>query len=145
MGKLNQDEEIFTMPEELPVTKNTAFKYETRMTKSTAISPPRGTSRDSRARTVALANEDSGNMQKLDDQIKALMTKGSKKNMHGQPIYVCNVCGKESKQGNMKNHIEANHLEGISVPCNLCEKFFRSRNAKATHVSLLHRGQQDLA
>ena len=25
MGKLNQDEEIFTMPEELPVTKNTAF------------------------------------------------------------------------------------------------------------------------
>ena len=49
--------------------------------------------------------------------------------MHGQPIYVCNVCGKESKQGNMKNHIEANHLEGISVPCNFCEKLFRSRNA----------------
>ena len=106
----------------------------------TATSSPRGTSRDSLAQTVALANEDSGNMQKLDDQIKALMTKSSKKNTHGQPIYVCNVCGKESKQGNMKNHTEANHLEGISVPCNLCEKFFRSRNAKATHVSLLHRG-----
>ena len=84
MGKLNQDEEIPTKPEEFPVANKTAFKDETRMTKSTAISSPRGTSRDSLARTVALANEDSGNMQKLDEQMKALMTKSSKKNMHGQ-------------------------------------------------------------
>ena len=53
MGKLNQDEEITTMLEELPVTKD-----ETRMTKSSAISSPRGTSRDSLAQAVALANED---------------------------------------------------------------------------------------
>ena len=80
-------------------------------------------------------------MQKLDKQIISLMTKSSSKNKNGQPIYVCNVCGKEAEHMNMKNHIEANHLEGISVPCNFCEKMFRSRNSKAVHVSLFHKGQ----
>ena len=28
----------------------------------------------------------------------------------------------------MKDHIEANHLEGISLPCNYCDKIFRSRH-----------------
>ena len=38
MGKLNQDEEIPTKPDEFPVANKTAFKDERRMTKSTAIS-----------------------------------------------------------------------------------------------------------
>ena len=44
--------------------------------------------------------------------------------------YVCKVCGKEGQKTNIKNHIECMHMEGISIPCNLCEKTFRSRNAK---------------
>ena len=27
----------------------------------------------------------------------------------------CKVCGKEGKGGNIKDHIEANHLKGLSI------------------------------
>ena len=143
MGKSNQGEqEVPTKPSEFPVAEKTAFKDKTRMTKSTAMSSPRGASRDSMAWTVALANENSGNMQKLDEQINSLMTKSSRKNIHGQPLYVCNVCGKEDSHRHMRDHIEANHLEGISVHCNFCEKIFKSRKSKADHMSRFHKGQQ---
>ena len=87
-------------------------------------------------------------MQDLDITVKSMMETSQSTIMdgsHQKKAKICKICGKEGPPTAIKNHIEANHLEGISVPCNFCEKFFRSRNAKATHVSLLHRGQQDLA
>ena len=59
--------------------------------------------------------------------------------------YSCNMCGKidqnikgsNSKQ-NMKNHIEAKHIEGISLPCSHCGKSFRSRSSLACHTSRYH-------
>ena len=98
MGKSNQEEqEIPTKPSEVPVAKNAALKDETRMKKSTPMSSPRSSSRDSQSRTVAVANENSADIQKLDEQINSLMTKSSRKNIRGMPIYVCNVCVKEGK------------------------------------------------
>ena len=142
MGKSSQGEQdIPTKPSEIPVAKRAALKDDTKTTKRMAMSSPRGTSRDSQVRTVAVANELSTNIQNLDEQINSLMTKGSGKDKHGLPIYVCNVCGKEGIHRQVRDHIEANHLEGISVPCNCCEKMFRSRNAKACHVSTYHKGQ----
>ena len=142
MGNSNQGEqEVPTKPSEVPVAKNAALKDETRMTKSAAMSSPRGSSGDFQARTVAVANEHSANMLQLDEQINSLMTKSSRKEGRN-PIYICNVCGKEDIRGHMRDHIEANHLEGISIPCNFCEKMFRSRNSKAVHVSLYHKGQE---
>ena len=38
----------------------------------------------------------------------------------------------------IKDHIEANHIEGIVIPCNLCDKTFRSRNALRLHNRLHH-------
>ena len=141
MGKSYQGEqEIPTKSSEVPVAKNAALKDETRITKSS----PRGSVIDSHVRTVSVANEHPALIQKLDERINTFMTKSSRKNKHGQPFYVCNVCGKEDIHGHMKFHIEANHLEGISVPCNFCEKMFGSRNAKATHISRYHKGQQYL-
>ena len=134
MGTSNQGEqEKPTKPSEVPVADDAFFKDETRMTKSTPMAYPRGKSRDSQARTVAVANEHSGNIQNLDEQINSLMTKSSRKNKHGHPIYVCNVCGKEGKHGQVRDHMEANHLEGVSIPCNFCEKMFRTRNARRQH------------
>ena len=145
MEKTNQEEqEIPTKPAEFPFATNTAINDETRMIKSTPMSSPQEASREYLARTVAIANGHSGYMQKLDEQINSLMTKSSRKNKHGRSIYVCNVCGKEEKDSHMKNHIEAKHLEGISIPCNFCEKMFRTRNSKAIHVSTYHKGQQEL-
>ena len=45
-------------------------------------------------------------------------------------VYVCQVCGKEgASTTQIRDHIEANHIEGISIPCNSCQKAFRSRSA----------------
>ena len=45
-----------------------------------------------------------------------------------QKADICKICGKEGKGNMIKDHIEANHLEGIDLPCNQCEKTFRYRN-----------------
>ena len=48
--------------------------------------------------------------------------------------YICKVCGKQGNiKGNMKDHIEANHLEGVIIPCNRCEKTFRYRTGLRLH------------
>ena len=44
------------------------------------------------------------------------------------------VCGKEAKNQHIKNHIDANDLEGLSHPCYFFEKTFRSRAARKLHM-----------
>ena len=74
----------------------------------------------------------SGGLEKLEEEVKSLMEKGQ--NQSGtQKAYVCKVCGKEGYSSSIKDHIERNHVEGISVPCNQCEKAFRYRIALRTH------------
>ena len=34
----------------------------------------------------------------------------------------CKVCGKEGKGRDIKDHVEANYIDGIAFPCNICEK-----------------------
>jgi hypothetical protein len=49
--------------------------------------------------------------------------------------WACQACGKIiGHKGDMRNHIEANHIEGVSHPCSQCGKKFRSRNSLAHHV-----------
>ena len=74
-------------------------------------------------------------MQKLDDQVNSLMTKSFEKSNHGTPKYICNACGKEGPHSQVSDHIEVDHLEGVSIPCNFCGKFFRSRHSKAVHIT----------
>ena len=57
--------------------------------------------------------------------------------------YKCTLCGKMQKekgkfQRNLKNHIET-HLEGLSFPCQLCGKTFRSRNSYYVHRTQHHK------
>ena len=94
---------------------------------------------DAGAGTVALANDFTGDLQELENQTNSMMVKMPKK-INGKQLYRCKLCGKESEhKTNIKNHIEANHLEGISIPCNLCEKTFRSRNSLANHNHVYHK------
>ena len=89
--------------------------------------------------TVALRSNFSGDIQELDNKIDSMMVKTSNKDARGDFLHMCTLCGKEANKSHLKNHIEANHLEGISVPCNLCEKTFRSRNALSFHKHSNHR------
>ena len=94
--------------------------------------------------TLALPRDVSGDIEKLDEQINLMMEKTARKNAHGQPFYACNICGKENKRSHMKNHIEANHLDGVSIPCNLCELTFRSRKTKRNQMRAFHKAMKDM-
>ena len=67
-----------------------------------------------------------------------LMVKTANKTALGKILYKCTLCGKEALHTDLKNHIEANHLEGISMPCKQCEKTFRTRAALRKHKSRNH-------
>ena len=52
---------------------------------------------------------------------------------------ICKVCGKEGHGNYIKQHIESNHMEGVSLPCQLCDKLLRSRHALSNHISRYHK------
>ena len=85
--------------------------------------------------TVALPNFHSGDLDQLDEMVKSMMEKSQSMLPHrpGIVAYICKVCGKQGQWNAIKDHIEANHIEGIVIPCNLCDRTFRSRNALKIH------------
>ena len=78
----------------------------------------------------------------LDQQVKSMIIFSDNADPYGkrgQRARICKVCGKEGSQQLIMNHIEANHITGISIPCDLCGKAFGSRNALTLHKSRNHR------
>ena len=80
-------------------------------------------------------------MKYLDRKIQTLMHRGE--NMIGcadqmRIAYVCKICGKQGQKSQVKNHIEANHLEGISIPCTFCEKIFKLSESLRSHKARSH-------
>ena len=80
-------------------------------------------------------NKTKTNVEELDETINAMMES------LGQGELRCKVCGKiETKfKKNMRNHIEAKHIEGVSHPCSQCGKIFRSRESIRLHVFKFHK------
>ena len=84
----------------------------------------------------------SADLQELDETVKTMME--ISENMIQEEIRqkrakICKPCGKEGPSTNIKQHIEANHLEGVSLPCNLCDKILRSRKVLRMHISRNHK------
>ena len=77
-------------------------------------------------------------MTELRAKLESLMERAT----DGENIWKCKVCGKSTKgkdaRTNMRCHIET-HMEGLSYPCNQCDKIRRSSNALTTHVSRNHK------
>ena len=88
---------------------------------------------------VALPSYYSGDLDQLEEMVKSMMEK-SENNYRDRKYkaHRCKVCGKEGESNAIKDHIEANHIEGIAIPCSLCEKTFRSRNALKLHKRSNH-------
>lgn len=84
----------------------------------------------------------SGDEEQLDKTVKSMMQRNKSKDSIGlwRHVYVCNICGKEGQQTTIKCHIEARHLEGIMIPCNMCEKIFKSRPNLRAHKRNNHSG-----
>ena len=47
--------------------------------------------------------------------------------------YSCHMCAKTGQWNTIRDHIEANHIEGISLPCKHCSKSFKSRDSLRKH------------
>ena len=87
-------------------------------------------------------------MQALDEKVKSIMAKSQNKikigtKLNGTPMYgrsfICKVCGKEGQFTNIRDHIEAKHLEGISIPCNFCDRTCISRYSLRYHIRRNHK------
>ena len=89
--------------------------------------------------TLAIPDSFSGGLDELEERVKSMMEKSQNKIANGNQLaYRCNVCGKEGMGSNIKDHIEANHLEGIIIPCNLCNQTCRTRHALRQHKAKNH-------
>ena len=89
----------------------------------------------------------SANLQELDETVKAMMETSENMIVIGKDYKrrakICKVCGKEGHITDIKRHIEYSHLEGVSVPCNLCDEILKSRNALSVHISKNHKKNID--
>ena len=86
-------------------------------------------------------HELSGDMNELDGKIQSMIARGDNMVRHSNRMikaYVCQVCEKSGLKTNIRYHSETNHLEGISKPCNICDKTFRSRMSLRIHQSRYH-------
>ena len=84
----------------------------------------------------------STNLQELEETVKAMVETSENLIQEGKwqkGAKICKACGKEGQSSNIKQYIEANHLEGLSLPCNLCDKIFRSRKVLGNHISRNHK------
>ena len=79
-----------------------------------------------------------GDFQELDEQIKSMMGQSQNTLPNGRKKKVCKVCEKEGDYRVIKDHIEARHIEGVSIPCNSCDKIFRCRAFLQTHIQRNH-------
>ena len=82
-----------------------------------------------RSYTVAIDGQDESEVQ---SKINEILTKSN-------GIITCTACGKSGAHpGNMRRHVQI-HIEGMSYPCQICNKSFRSKNSLQYHVGFYHK------
>ena len=83
---------------------------------------------------MAVQNFACQDLQELDIQVKSMMEKSQNLIPNGKErAKTCKVCGKEGAGIAIRDHIEANHLEGVALPCITCGKTCRSRMLLRRH------------
>ena len=101
------------------------------------------------SRPLAIPDQISSDLQALDEKVKSMMERSQNKISIGkqadgkpkrQPVaFICKVCGKEGQSTDIRDHIEAKHVEEISIPCNCCDKAFSSRASLRVHKGKFHK------
>ena len=140
----SENDKVFGKGNTVPGSEQT-LKGESKTSKSTGFEQPKQNDQinecDKANQSVALTSQFSGELQEIDEKVKAMLEKTHNITANGRrSFYVCKVCGKEGEDPtNMKRHVEANHLEGVLIPCHLCEKTARSRHALTMHMRNHHK------
>jgi len=123
-------ENNFETGKENDTTEIKKFKTETLQSK-------RRRPRQSSSTSVAVAGSFSDlNTEEIDKKIAEYLVRTE------DGSYSCGVCGKAGdntkRSQNMRNHIET-HIDGLSFPCQSCDKTFRSRKQLGKHKHYQHR------
>ena len=90
-------------------------------------------------KSLALSSSDEsyGSLEKLEEKLKTFMIKSENLLPNkSQRATICKLCGKEGMISDIKKHIEANHLEGINLPCNHCGRVFKSSRTLKDHIRM---------
>ena len=59
--------------------------------------------------------------------------------VYGEKGWQCAVCGFTGMKGNIKQHIEARHMENTNVSCEICGRAYKTKNSLQNHMALKHR------
>ena len=134
MGKTDEKAEDYEEDEKFPPATFLPANVKIPNTAVQRQAPNRNIHNLGENKTLAIPGSNSGDFKELDEKLKSMMEKSQNKTANGQRLADrCKVCGKEGMGANIKDHIEADHLEGIIIPCNLCDKTFRSRAGFRQH------------
>ena len=81
------------------------------------------------------ADNVSTDLQELDAQVKSMMEESPNiiRDDKKERAKKCKLCGKEGARTAIMDHIEVHHIEGIVLPCNTCEKAYKSRTSFRQH------------
>ena len=124
-------------PNPIPLKlRQTQSNWERTATKVSSLNP-QSNKIVSGERNLAIPSSISGDLEELDAKVKSMMEKSSNKMKSGAKqayIYKCKSCGKEGAGIAIRDHIEAHHVDGISLPCNNCGKMCRSRMSLRKHM-----------
>ena len=137
MGQSNEKPPEF-YPSEVPkqMRPEVVVKKESASFKSACTDQKLQSVENNFEQTIAIQKYVTEDLQELDEQVKSMMENSQNMIQEGKMrrrAKICRECGKEGNPTAIKDHIEANHLDGVSLPCNKCEKTFRSRNALRRH------------
>ena len=100
------------------------------------------------SKELVVHDQSGTDLQALEEKVKSMMGRGEKmipngKRLNGTPKQttssICKVCGKEGLWNTIRDHIESNHLEGISIPCDFCNKTHSSRKSSEKHKRTHHK------
>ena len=145
MGQTRDDkkntESNYTDPTPQQMYPKPVFKRERSSTNTELIQPNLNKEMDqepqnvrtNKERRISIPNFVSGDLQELAEKVKSMMETSQNVLPNGRAAKICKMCGKEGQYTVITDHIEANHLEGVSLPCNVCEKAFRSRMRLRQH------------
>ena len=90
---------------------------------------------EEKAMALSNLNGSYDSLDKLEGKLKTFMIKSENLLPNkSQRATICKLCGKEGMISDIKKHIEANHLEGINLPCNQCERVFKSSRTLKDHI-----------
>ena len=139
--KTLREREVLKKPDQMePKQKMPHRRIPTK--ESSSLDEPTTESGNTNALALPTQKYFSGDSQELDETVRSMMETSLNFLPHGKKRErgkICKVCGKEGKGNDIMRHIETNHLEGVSIPCNNCDKIFRSRDGLRCHISKHHR------